>query len=126
MVTKRLSRVREMDNQYIQQKEMEMELTARRRRGLLRRLSVLAIIAVALTCLGFVTILSQVSTLEEKNQEKLALEEELESLGIEEKQLHEDIKNYNDTDYIAEIARRDYYLTRPGETLFKLPSKSTD
>lgn len=126
MVTKRLSRVREMDNHYIQQKEMEMELTARRRRGLFRRLSVLAIIAVALTCLGFVTILSQVSTLEEKNQEKLALEEELESLGKEEKQLHEDIKNYNDTDYIAEIARRDYYLTRPGETLFKLPSKSTD
>lgn len=126
MVTKRLSRVREMDNQYIQQKEMEMELTARRRRGLFRRLGVLAIIAVALTCLGFVTILSQVSTLEEKNQEKLALEEELESLGKEEKELHEDIKNYNDTDYIAEIARRDYYLTRPGETLFKLPSKSTD
>ena len=36
-----------------------------------------------------------------------------------------DIENFNDLDYIAEIATRNIFLTKPGETLFKLPESST-
>ncbi len=126
MVTNRSSRVREMDKAYIQQREQEIELQSKKRRGLMRRLSALALIAFALGCIGFVTIYAQAGTLEEKEQERLALEEQLHQLQMEEQRLHQDIKNYNDLDYIAEIARRDYYLSKPGETLFKLPESSSD
>ncbi|WP_100405943.1 FtsB family cell division protein [Bacillus solitudinis] len=121
MVTKRSSMVREMDTAYIQQKEQEFEQQSKKRRGLIRRLSVLGIIASCLVCLAFVTIYAQANTIEDKEMEKLALEKQLVHLQAEEKKLEQDIDNYNDLDYIAEIARRDYYLSKPGETLFKLP-----
>ncbi|UTW70561.1 septum formation initiator family protein [Anaerobacillus sp. HL2] len=34
----------------------------------------------------------------------------------------DEIKNLNDLEYISEIARRDYYLTKPGEIIFKVPA----
>ena len=126
MVSNQTSRVREMDKAYIQQREQELELEKRKRRGLFRRLSALAIIILFLGTVGFVTIYAQAQSLEEKKQEKLALEQEIEQLIVEEKQLKQDIINYNDLDYIAEIARRDYFLTKPGETLFKLPNSQSN
>ncbi|MDT8862656.1 septum formation initiator family protein [Alkalihalobacillus sp. MEB130] len=126
MITDRTSRVREMDNTYIQQREQELEMAARKRRGLLRRLSVMAIFVVALASIASVSIYTQASSLDEKRQEQVELEEQLKQLQAEEARLRQDIENYNDLDYIAEIARRDYYLTKPGETLFKLPGSSTN
>ncbi|NEU32554.1 septum formation initiator family protein [bacterium LRH843] len=121
MITKRSSRVRAMDESYIRQQEQEALRLAKKRRIIIKRLSFLAFVALILGSVSFVVIYSQFSTLEEKHLEKAALEEKFKSLKVEEKQLHQDIKNYNDLDYIAEIARRDYYLSKPGETLFKLP-----
>jgi cell division protein DivIC len=115
-----------MDKAYIEQREQELEYEKRKRRGLVRRLSALAIMIIALGSVGFVTMYAQAHALEEKKQHKLELEERLEHLKVEEKRLHEDIKNYNNLDYIAEIARRDYFLTKPGETLFKLPDSSSN
>ncbi len=121
MLANRSSRVRAMDEAYIKQREQELERKTRKRRGLRRRLIVLAVTALTFGCMSFVTIYAQSVALEEKKLEKANLEVELERLQTEEKQLQQDIKNYNDLDYIAEIARRDYYLSKPGETLFKLP-----
>ncbi|GAE27702.1 cell division protein DivIC [Halalkalibacter wakoensis JCM 9140] len=126
MVTDRTSRVREMDKSYIQQREQELELAARKRKGLFRRLSVLAIVVIALGSIACVSLYTQASMLDEKRQEQVVLEEQLRQLQVEETQLREDVVNYNDLDYIAEIARRDYFLTKPGETLFKLPGSSSN
>lgn len=126
MLTNRSTRVQAMDESYIKQREQEMERQLKKRRGLRRRLSVLAVIAFALGCISFVALYSQAAAFEEKKLEKAQLTEQLEQLQAEEKRLHQDIKNYNDLDYIAEIARRDYYLSKPGETLFKLPESSSN
>ncbi|ARK28457.1 FtsB family cell division protein [Halalkalibacter krulwichiae] len=126
MVTNQTSRVREMDKAYIKQREQELEREKRKRRGLFRRLVALAIIILILGSASIVTLYAQTSSLEGKKEEKQALEERLEQLKLEEKRLQQDIENYNDLDYIAEIARRDYYLTKPGETLFKLPDSQSN
>ncbi|WP_062051237.1 septum formation initiator family protein [Bacillus sp. JCM 19034] len=126
MVTNRMSRVRELDKQYIQQKEREMEFAAKKRRGLIRRLIVIGIIAIALLGFGSVTIYSQMAIVEDKKQEKAELETNLAELKQEEVMLLQEVENYQDVYYIAEIARRDYYLTMPGETLFKIPNISID
>lgn len=123
MITNRSPRVRAMDHEHIQHREQQLEREARKRRGLRRRLILLAIVAVALSCMSVVTIYAQSVTLEEKKQEKIKLQAELDRLQEEEERLHQEINNYNDLEYIAEIARRDYYLTKPGETLFKLPEQ---
>lgn len=126
MVTNQMSRVRELDKQYIQQKEREMELAAKKRRGLIRRLTVIGMVTIFLLGFGSVTIYSQMAIVEEKKQEKVELETALAELKNEEVRLEQEVENYQDVNYIAEIARRDYYLTMPGETLFKIPNISID
>ncbi|MCM3762576.1 septum formation initiator family protein [Alkalihalobacillus oceani] len=126
MSANRATRVRTLDKAYTQQREQEIQLQTKKRRGLIRRLSALAILAIVVGCVGIATIYAQTSSLEEKRQEKLALEEQLQQLQAEEQRLEQEIENYNNLDYIAEVARRDYYLSKPGETLFKLPERSSD
>ncbi|WP_370314439.1 FtsB family cell division protein [Guptibacillus hwajinpoensis] len=62
--------------------------------------------------------------MEEKNLQQKQAEEELTKLKDQEKYLTEEIEKLNDLDYIGELARRDYFMSKPGETIFKLPSSS--
>jgi cell division protein DivIC len=126
MVKKQPSRIREIDSQYIQQHEQNLEMQKRKRRGLVRRLVAIGIVSVLLCVFAFMTLQTQAKMLEDIQQEKIALEQKLDELHAEQEFLEQEIKNYNDEEFIAEIARRDYYMTKPGETLFKLPKSSSD
>ncbi len=126
MNVKRTSTIRELDSAYKVQREQELELQRRKRRGLLRRLGALGIFALTLCTIATVTIVNQVSVLAEKEQEKVALQEELQALEKESNHLKQEIINYNNDEYVSEVARRDYYLSAEGETLFKLPESAAD
>ncbi|GAF66506.1 cell division protein DivIC [Bacillus sp. TS-2] len=126
MIENRRTSIREIDSAYKKQREQELALQQKKRRGLIKRLSAIGIVGGAFATIAFMFIFNQHSTLAEKQEEKLTLENEVQQLLTEEKKLQQDIINYNDIDYIEEIARRDYFLTKEGETLFTLPSKSTD
>ena len=118
-------KVTEINQPYVKKQAREQErlqaITEKHRRGLIRRLTALGITGVAIAVVFTVILVSQWSMLEAKKTERAALETQLEELQAEESRLKQEVQNYNDLDYIAEIARRDYYLTKPGETLFKLP-----
>ncbi|WP_240377877.1 FtsB family cell division protein [Bacillus piscicola] len=121
-------KITEINQPYVMKQSKEQEklqaIRDKRRRGLVRRLTALAAVGVMIAVVFTVILVSQWSTIEAKQAEKEELENKLEELQVEEKRLKQEVKNYNDLDYIAEIARRDYYLTKPGETLFKLPETS--
>ncbi|SFF03649.1 FtsB family cell division protein [Alteribacillus iranensis] len=118
-------KVTEINQPYVKKQAREQErlqaIAEKHRRGLIRRLTALGITGVAIAVVFTVILVSQWSMLEAKKTERAALETQLEELQAEESRLKQEVQNYNDLDYIAEIARRDYYLTKPGETLFKLP-----
>ncbi|WP_078429481.1 FtsB family cell division protein [Alkalihalobacterium alkalinitrilicum] len=126
MVSERKRKIRELDANFNRVQEQVSEDRLRKRRGLFRRLTAFAFIVVTLSVIAFMTIHTQAQLLEEKNEEKQALQARLEALEIEQLHLEQEIINYNDLDYIAEIARRDYFLSKDREILFKLPKISTD
>ncbi|MFV8829741.1 FtsB family cell division protein [Alkalihalobacterium sp. APHAB7] len=126
MVTERKRKVRELDASFNRVQEQVSEEQLRKKRGLFRRLTALAVILVALSVVAFMTIHTQAQLIDEKMEEKTALEAKLEALQLEQVYLEQEIENYNDLEYIAEIARRDYFLAKDGEILFKLPKLSTD
>ncbi|MGO4890181.1 FtsB family cell division protein [Anaerobacillus sp. MEB173] len=126
MVAARQKKVREINSSYINNQERHEDLRAKRRRGLVRRLTALSIFVTIIAVFAIVTIHSQASILHEKEQELMHLEEQLVGLQLIERDLYTEIENYNDLEYIAEIARRDYFLSKPGETIFKLPPSSSD
>ncbi|QQK81797.1 septum formation initiator family protein [Salicibibacter cibi] len=93
----------------------------RRKRGLRRRLIVIGIVASMVVVFAGVGLISQYGMIQANNAEKIELQEQLEELEANENDLEREIMNYNDEEYITEVARKDYYMSKPGETLFQLP-----
>ena len=90
---------------------------------LYRRLSVFAIIAiVVLGVLGH-TFVDQKKMLALKEQEKVGLLADLKVVEEEQEMLITQIANLNDDEYIAKLARQDYFLSEKDEVIFSMPNK---
>ncbi len=113
-------------SQYAEEQEKLKEQKKRRRKGLVRRMSVFGILMFAMFIFTVFTLHSQHTTIQQQEQQQEELDETLVYLQQEETDLREEIELLQDYDYIAEIARRDFFLTKPGETLFQLPRSSSD
>lgn len=107
-------------NYALQQEESQIS-TARRKRGLYRRLSVFFALAIIISYLMISTLISQNSVLAEKAEEKKQLQKELVSYQHEEELLKEEIIKLQDDEYIAKLARSEYFLSEDNEIIFTLP-----
>lgn len=108
--------------QYIRESEVLEKIKKRRRRGLYRRLFAYGILALVVTGAFISIFVSQHELLQEKQQKKERLEQELIQANQVELELRDEITRLNDYDYIGEIARRDFFFSKKGETIFKLPT----
>lgn len=117
--------VRRLTSEYMEKQAVLHEHKLRRRKGLIRRLTVFGLIIVVFMVFTGITLYSQITTIQEQEVRQQSLEEELFMLEREEAHLTEEIELLHNPDYIAEIARRDFFLTKPGETLFQLPRSKT-
>jgi cell division protein DivIC len=120
MSLERSKKITELQSQYMQQQERQRQLSKRRKRGLFRRLTIFGLLALISSAIMLTTILSQSSAINEKNEEQKELEEKLSGLAKEEKLLREEIVKLNDDEYIAKIARRDYFLSDDNEIIFNI------
>lgn len=111
--------------QYVQEKQVYDKIRKRRRRGLYRRLFAYSILTGIITFAFLSIFISQHTLLNEKANEKAELEAELELANKQQIDLREEIKKLNDYEYIGEIARRDYFFSNDGETIFTFPNESS-
>ncbi|WP_019244499.1 MULTISPECIES: FtsB family cell division protein [Bacillus] len=116
-------KVAKIQSTYVEQREKSQMQKAKRKRGLIRRLTVLGICVLVLSVVTISTLLSQSAAIEKKSEEKSKVEKKLASLQKDQKMLEEEIVKLNDDEYIAKIARRDYFLSNKGEVIFNLPKK---
>ncbi|PRO64399.1 FtsB family cell division protein [Alkalicoccus urumqiensis] len=121
MKEKPSSQVRRLTTEYVERKEEQEEHQRRRMRGLKRRLTAFAVVMAFVLISTSVILFQQHQTLNQSEQEQLQLEEQLAQLEADEADLKNEIELLHDNEYIGELARRDYMLSRPGETLFQLP-----
>ncbi len=113
-----------MRNQYVQQQESIQQASMKRKKRLVRRLVVFTILFFTICGLLISTLMSRVEALEEKNTEKAKLQATLEKLEKKQTVLKEEIVKLNDDEYIAKIARRDYFLSDEGEIIFNIPEQA--
>lgn len=116
--------VAKIQTSYVKQQEIAEINIGKKRKRLFRRLSVFFIGVVAVSFFMVSTLVSQSATLEKKATEKQKLDKELKQLKQEEVYLEEEIVKLNDDEYIAKLARKDYFLSEPDETIFNLPEKT--
>ncbi|AOM84615.1 FtsB family cell division protein [Salisediminibacterium beveridgei] len=114
-------RIRQLTEEVERKHRIYEEQRLKRRRGLMRRLSVFAAVILLFTGFAGFTIYQQSEQMAEQEAEIARLEVQQQELKSEELRLESEIESLQDPEYIAEIARRDFFLTKPGETLFQIP-----
>ncbi|CAM3987434.1 FtsB family cell division protein [Alkalicoccus chagannorensis] len=117
----RLKEVRRLKSEYAERQKEKQEVEDRRRRGLKRRLSVLGSAMGIMVIILSAVLFQQQQAISQHETENLQREAQLEEMQADAEALEEKIDQLQDPDYIGEIARRDYFLSKPGETLFQLP-----
>lgn len=120
----RKKKITKLQSNYVLEQEKKQQILQVRKKGLIRRLTLFAILIVSSSAFMISTLFSQSGTIEDKTKEHQALEKQLKSLEKEEKMLKEEIVKLNDDDYIAKIARRDYFLSNENEIIFNIPDKN--
>ncbi|MCY7692023.1 cell division protein DivIC [Bacillus altitudinis] len=123
-MNERKRNIAQIQNDYQKQMEQQAQRLKRKRRGLLRRLTVFGVIVLMFAVLVTSAIWSQSSALKEKEEKKVALEKELKQLQTKQEDISDEIKKLKSKEYVLELARRDYYMSKKGEKIFDVGNKS--
>jgi cell division protein DivIC len=117
------NKVTKIQSSYVLEQEKKEKRAMRKRRIAVIRFILLSGILLAISSVLLYTLISQSANIEAKIEEKQKLEQQLEKLKKEERQLKGEIKKLNDDEYIAELARKNYFLSKEGEIIFTVPEE---
>jgi cell division protein DivIC len=101
----------------------ELHTLEKKKKGQKRRKRILGVL-MAIFCIwaGF-TWRDQQATLTAKKDELTQVQQSADQVKLQNDELTYQVNRLNDKEYIAEIARRDYHLSKPGEVIFITPDK---
>lgn len=119
----RKKNIAKIQTTYAKEQEFASISTKRKRKLLYRRLSLFAIFAIFTSYFMISSILSQTSTLNAKKAQKKQIEKQLTGLKNQQELLKENIVKLNDDDYIAKLARKDYFFSDKNEIIFNIPDE---
>ncbi|MBM6616094.1 FtsB family cell division protein [Bacillus suaedaesalsae] len=123
MNTRSREKIKHIQSDYQKVVAQREKLVSHRRKGLIRRFAVFGIITAITGYFMISTFFSQNAAYENKLAEKEQLKHELVQMQKEQGKLEEEIVKLNDDEYIAKIARRDYFLSDENEIIFSIPEE---
>lgn len=115
--------VTKLRSSYVLAHEQKEKKALKRRRLVMVRFTFLSVLLMVLSAAFLYILHSQSVNIEAKMRDQKKLEQRLESLEKQQKRLEEEIKRLHDDDYIAELARKKYFLSKQGEIIFAVPEK---
>ncbi|EPF8069648.1 FtsB family cell division protein [Listeria monocytogenes] len=119
------SKVARIENRYIKDTATMKKTRSRRRIALFRRLAFMAIIFAVVGGLLTITYTKQVLTLKEKKEKQVQVDKKMVAMKDEQDSLNEQIKKLHNDDYIAKLARSEYYLSKDREIIFNIPEENS-
>ncbi|KKB35280.1 FtsB family cell division protein [Bacillus thermotolerans] len=114
-------KVTKLKNAFVFSRAKKDQFLARHKSKLFRRLAAFAIIALLVFAGLLSTLWSKNAYLEEQKLAKEQAEAELAELKEKQKRYEEELRKLEDDEYIAELARKKYFLSDEGEIIFNLP-----
>jgi cell division protein DivIC len=118
--------VSKIQTTYVEKQEYAEIASSRKRRLVLRRLSVFFVLASLLTYLMISNHISQTAKLDAKLAQKKKLDHQLADLKKQESILKENIVKLNDDDYIGKLARKEYFFSKKDEVIFNIPDDNKE
>ncbi|MBC1424878.1 septum formation initiator family protein [Listeria seeligeri] len=119
------TKVARIENRYIKDTATMNKTRSRRRIALFRRLAFMAIIFAVVGGLLTITYTQQVLSLKNKKEKQVEVDKKMVATKDEEEALNNQIKKLHDDDYIAKLARSEYYLSKDGEIIFNIPEENS-
>ncbi|MFX3673700.1 MAG: septum formation initiator family protein [Paenisporosarcina sp.] len=119
--TKDYRNVSSINKEYVRSVERQEKRQQDHKVRLLRRLSAFAVLVVIMMGWITLTMFSQSKALAAKEQRKQEALEALAEVNEEQEMLKSQIIKLNDDDYIAKLARKEYFLSEEGEIIFSIP-----
>lgn len=111
---------------YLNQKQLQQKINQRKRKLLIRRLTVFFSFAAVIIYLLISTLLSQSETLENKQAEMEKLKKEYHELKERQIILKEEINKLQDDEYIGKFARKEFFLSGDNEIIFSTPDEEDE
>ncbi|WP_026908545.1 FtsB family cell division protein [Paucisalibacillus globulus] len=117
--------ITKLNSNYMEQYDAYIERQKRKKKRLYRRLALfLILVAIAVGSMAVYHFQQRALHIEKAEEYKL-LKEEIANLKKAEDKYKEEIELLNDEEYILEIARTKYFLSKEGELIFKTPDDDT-
>ncbi|WP_077623915.1 FtsB family cell division protein [Sediminibacillus massiliensis] len=116
--------VAKIDSSYVKQYDAYVERQKKKKKRLYRRLMLFSLLMVVMIASLTVYHFKQRTLLAEKQEQYEQLENKMTSLKEEEKDLKEEVQLLQDEEYVLEIARTNYFFSKEGELIFKLPEEN--
>lgn len=122
--------VQSLNNDYVRSNP-QAKAQAKAKQAVLRRRRVAVFCILAVGVVGFLMNLnsSQKEKLMAKNEQKAVVMEELNEVTAHQEMLNLQIMKLEDDEYIAKLARKEFFLSEEGEYIFtipKAPEKNND
>ena len=115
--------VASIHTEYVHSLQQKVDRKKARKVRLYRRLTVLSIAAILVLSVLTHTFFDQKKMLTIKKQEQEELLVELEALEEEQNALTGQLAKLDDDEYIAKLARQEYFLSDKNEIIFSMPNK---
>lgn len=122
-MTSKEKTVTRLDSNYMQQYDAYIGRQKRKRKRLIRRLILFSMVAMIVIGSMAAYHIKQRVLQADKAEQYEQLEKELGSLKNQETDMSEEINLLKDEDYVLEIARTNYFFSKKGEMIFKLPDE---
>jgi cell division protein DivIC len=110
-----------INKDYVRSVERQEKRQKQHKVRLFRRLSAFAVLVVIVMAWITLTMFSQSNALAAKEQKKQEALELLAEVKEEQEMLQSQIIKLNDDEYIAKLARKEYFLSEEGEIIFSIP-----
>lgn len=118
--------VRKMNTSYVQRHDESQMIIRQRRKRKNRRLMVLLTAMVIFLSFVGSFMISQSKEIALREEKLLLAQKQYDELLKEEQNLQEEIIRLNDDEYIAKLARKEYFLTKEGEINFIIPDNNNN
>lgn len=120
------SNIRKINSDFVKTEDKKRKTDQRQRLVNNRKLFVV-ILAFMVLLAGTVYIrIVREQALAEKLNENKNLQSQLTNLKKDERNLNQEIVNLNDDEYVAKLARKEYYVSTSGEIIFSTPDNRED
>lgn len=118
--------VKTLDNDYVRSNagQVKKQQIKQRQKVLSRRRLAVFFVFAAVVCIALVSaMMNQNTRLAEKEEEKRQAQEELAAIKDQQEMLKLQITKLEDDEYIAKLARKEYFLSEDGEIIFTIPKE---